>query len=213
MNHVYHSWAVINGIFKPNTVTVKSCSFSLKWQFSSCLVWMRFNSLIWLSHYTFLPTVAGNSYRVEAGNVCRRFGGTKPFPTTTYSEEPTEFPDVILDDLDATELVSMLNKKLFLRTNAGNTCTEGEGPVQLTSLYWLVQISCFDTPNNPFYKTSFLIEGINCTERSPSASVPWSMACLQTGSIFAGTTREPTLKGCSSATRKFRLWLKGLSEV
>jgi hypothetical protein len=95
-----------------------------------------------LSHYTFLPTVAGNSYRVEAGNVCRRFGGTKPFPTTTYSEEPTEFPDVILDDLDATELVSMLNKKktfspdklVFVR--ARNTCTEeGEGPVQLTSLY------------------------------------------------------------------------------
>jgi len=130
MNHVYHSWAVINGIFKPNTVTVKSCSFSLIWQFSSCLVWMRLNSLIWLSHYTFLPTVAGNSYRVEAGNVCRRFGGTKPFPTTTYSEEPTEFPDVILDDLDATELVSMLNKKKNFFSGQISVCPCKE------HLYW-----------------------------------------------------------------------------
>ncbi len=48
MNLVNHSWVIINGIFKPNIVTVQSCSvpscpilscsFSLEWQFRSCLV-------------------------------------------------------------------------------------------------------------------------------------------------------------------------------
>ncbi len=37
-----------------------------------------------------------------------------------------------------------------------------EGSVQLASMYYLVQISCF------FYKTSYLNEEVNCTEPSPS---------------------------------------------
>ncbi len=45
--------------------------------------------------------------------------------------------------------------------------TEGEGSVQLTSLFWLQQ-TLFT-----LYKTSYLNEEVNRTEPSPSVSVPW----------------------------------------
>jgi hypothetical protein len=50
--------------------------------------------------------------------------------------------------------------------------TEGEGSVQLTSLCLLVP---FDIANiiYLFYQTSYLNEEVNCTEPSPSVSVPW----------------------------------------
>jgi len=43
--------------------------------------------------------------------------------------------------------------------------TEGEGSVQLASLYYLVQISCF--------KRCYLNEEVNCTEPSTSVTIPW----------------------------------------
>jgi len=49
----------------------------------------------------------------------------------------------------------------------------GEGLVQLTSLYQLVKFSSFYIENiiYPCYKTSYHIEGVYCTEHSPSISV------------------------------------------
>jgi hypothetical protein len=50
-----------------------------------------------------------------------------------------------------------------------------EGSVQLTSLYQLVKISSFLNWKYyiRFYKTSYLNEEVNCTEPSPSVSIPW----------------------------------------
>jgi hypothetical protein len=53
--------------------------------------------------------------------------------------------------------------------------TEGEKAVQLNSLYQLVYISSFLNIENIvyfFYKTSYPDEEVNCTEPSPSVSVP-----------------------------------------
>ncbi len=54
--------------------------------------------------------------------------------------------------------------------------TEGEGSVQLTSLYWQVKVSCFRCSKHYllfFIKMSFLDEEVNCTGPSASVSVPW----------------------------------------
>ncbi len=54
--------------------------------------------------------------------------------------------------------------------------TEGEGSVQLTSLYFLFEISSllYWKLYLPFFtRTSYLNEEVNCTEPSPSVSVPW----------------------------------------
>ncbi len=53
------------------------------------------------------------------------------------------------------------------------TLTEGEGSVQLTSLYYLVLINCFWYWEHHllFYKTSYINEEVNCTEPSLSAIV------------------------------------------
>ncbi len=54
--------------------------------------------------------------------------------------------------------------------------TEREESVHLTSLYQLVQISCFQCWKSILfisYKTSFLEEEVNCTEPSPSVRIPW----------------------------------------
>jgi hypothetical protein len=57
------------------------------------------------------------------------------------------------------------------------TLTEVEGSVQCTSLHKLVWISCFWYCKHYilFYKTSYLNEEVNCTEPSPSVSVPWQL--------------------------------------
>jgi hypothetical protein len=46
---------------------------------------------------------------------------------------------------------------------------EGDGSVRLTSLSQLVQIGCFCTESihSFFYKTSFLVKEVNCTEHFP----------------------------------------------
>ncbi len=57
---------------------------------------------------------------------------------------------------------------------AQGSLTEGEGSVQLTSLYLLVQIAfMLQLLFNFFYKTSYLNEEVNSTEPSPSVSFPW----------------------------------------
>ncbi len=69
-------------------------------------------------------------------------------------------------------LPDVLQLKLLLFID--NLPEKGKGSVHLTSLYLLVQISCFLYGKNYllFYKTSYLNEDINRTEPSPSVSVP-----------------------------------------
>ncbi len=61
-----------------------------------------------------------------------------------------------------------------LQLEQGNL-TEGEGSVQLTSLYKLVQISSFlfEIIIQLCYKTSCLNQEVNCTELPRSVNVPW----------------------------------------
>jgi hypothetical protein len=52
--------------------------------------------------------------------------------------------------------------------------TEREGSVRLTTLYKQVQCSVFSIKNIIYqcYKTTYLIEEVNCNEPFPSVSVP-----------------------------------------
>ncbi len=61
----------------------------------------------------------------------------------------------------------------LLNRNQG-THTEGKGSVQLTSFYLPVRLDALDTANIIcfFYKTSYLIEEVNCTEPSLTVSIP-----------------------------------------
>jgi hypothetical protein len=51
--------------------------------------------------------------------------------------------------------------------------TEGEGSVQLTSLYYLVQISCFLNYYDFLYKRAYLNKEVNCTEPFRLVLVAW----------------------------------------
>jgi len=70
--------------------------------------------------------------------------------------------------------VGELATKADFPTSWEGILTDGEGSARLTSLYRLVQISCFSYWNYIFlfYKTTYLNEEVNCSEPSPSVRVP-----------------------------------------
>jgi hypothetical protein len=67
---------------------------------------------------------------------------------------------------------------IFSISQCQGILSEVEGSVQLTSLYWPVQINCFPYWNYIFFvtKTTYLNEEVNCTEPSLSSWVPWSLS-------------------------------------
>ncbi len=69
-----------------------------------------------------------------------------------------------------------VNSLCVRRGSTQGNLTEGKVSVQLTSLYVLVQISCFRKYKHYLLinKTSYLNEEVNCTEPSPSVRVPCS---------------------------------------
>jgi len=75
--------------------------------------------------------------------------------------------------------------------------TEGKGSVQLNSMYWLVQISCFWYLENVFfYKTSYLNEEVNHTEYSPLVRVPWPR-------VLSGVELSPSFLSIMSTVRPY----------
>jgi hypothetical protein len=84
--------------------------------------------------------------------------------------------------------------------------TEGDGLVQLTSLYQLNKIGCIWYSNHYliFCKTNYLNEEVKRTEPSPSVSVPWSMR--QSG--------EVSLRRCTQFVRTLHLrWRNQFSKT
>ncbi len=67
---------------------------------------------------------------------------------------------------------------IFSISQCQGILSEVEGSVQLTSLYWPIQIDCFSSETRFFFvtKTTYLNEEVNCTEPSLSVWVPWSMS-------------------------------------
>jgi hypothetical protein len=85
------------------------------------------------------------------------------------------------------------------------TLTEREGSVQLTSSYQLVCISYLWYCKHYllFYKTSNLIEEVNCTQVSLSVSVPWFQGFSASVRLNVKLTKSP-----SSLTCGWVLWVE-----